>query len=305
MRLEGLVIPIRFDTAELDKGIMNLQSVLGGAALLGFAKQYGDFIGQAVDDTLAWNNAALEMSQILGLTPLEGSKMLGFLDIFAISADDADMANRKLVKGGMTLTLDTLKLLAVQYQAINDPAEKQAFILENLGTNGYQFATALSLSNGRLQELYDSLPEGLQLTKESVLATEAYALQVNELDKNWLAFKMSIGNEIIPGLARMLTLVNNNWQGILDWGTAILAVIQPAMLLSSVIGELVEKLQSSGYNGYEATMPNGTAWQQAFGGQTVQPNAGPGYRESSSSSSFDYHQFASIVAAEIAKVTGT
>ena len=60
------------------------------------------------------------------------------------------MAARKLAGEGLTLDITTLEMLAQKFQALNDPAEKQKFLLDNLGRAGFEYATVLGMSKDEL-----------------------------------------------------------------------------------------------------------------------------------------------------------
>jgi len=112
-------------------GMINPATLAVGAltAIGGVVKSsYGDFQNYA--------GAVRDLALVSGTGAEQSSLLLQVLDDFEISAEDVTVATKKMTANGLVPTVETLAKLSDQYLAINDPMERNEFILKNLGKSG-------------------------------------------------------------------------------------------------------------------------------------------------------------------------
>lgn len=131
-----------------------------------------------------------------GTGAIEASKLIQALDDYQITAEDVLTATKAMTKNGMEPSIETLAKLADEYVKINDPMEKNQFILKNLGKAGLQWANALSQGGAALRAMGDDVNESLILTDEQIKKAEQARLAVDAWGDAWEGFKVSIGSGI-------------------------------------------------------------------------------------------------------------
>lgn len=201
--------------------LSGIKGALGGlgdaAALGGLVTATGmllQFVDSATKSTIAYGEAVQETISITGQSSEVASRMLNLFTLFGISQSEATMAARQFAKDGVEFSLPTLQKLAAGYQALNDPAEKQKYLLDNLGRSGFYYAEMLSQTTTRLDELYNSTNKVLVLNREQQEQLDNYSISVNQLNQNWLAVKVNIGEKVVPVLSTLLEWVNKNWEAV-------------------------------------------------------------------------------------------
>lgn len=136
------------------------------------------------------------------------SRLIQTFDDYEISAQDITLATRKLKDQGLTPTIETMAELADKYVAIQDPAEKLAFLQENLGRNSQKWALAMKNGGAALLEQNAAINQSLILNDQAIIASENYRLALDEWNDSVMGLKVSIGNELLPTLTTLIDVAN-------------------------------------------------------------------------------------------------
>jgi hypothetical protein len=301
MKLEELVIPIRFDEQELDASLTIIKKKIGGGltdvaamgAITGLATAYLGFIKTAVEDTIEWRQKVLDMHDVLGTTAEDASQMTFLFDMMGSTIGEANMAAKALAKEGLLLDVETLGALSEQYLSIEDAAARQQFLIDNLGESGTKMRGIMELGREGINQLIERMPEALQLTGDLQIETQKLQVETGLMNANFLAFKNTIGSELIPGLADLFEWLNQIYPVVKGIVGFLYAISAPG--IGQRIGDAIGGLFAGEPAAVAPPYPVSNRGRN-------QSYMGPSF--GGDQQSFDYHQFSSILAAEIAKVTG-
>ena len=162
-------------------------ALIGGVVAVGAAavKSYmafQDYAGQVRD-----------LKLITGTSAEETSRFIQVLDDYQLTTQDAETATKKLKDKGLVPTIDTLAMLATKYQAIQDPAEKMAFIQDNLGKGGAKWVNVLQQSASALEAQGQAVSSNLVLTDEQIKKSEEARLAIDAWNDSIHGIEISFG----------------------------------------------------------------------------------------------------------------
>jgi len=178
----------------------------------------GSVVEQVTSKNIAWGNVAADAAQMVvkgmvdsynaaqqysqsvrdlalvsGTGAEESSRLIQVLDDFQITAEDVTAATRIMTKNGLTPTIETLAKLSDEYNKINDPMEKNEFILKNLGRSGLQWANALKEGGSALRAMGEEVNANLILTDKQVANMEKARLAQDAWNDTIEGGKIAIG----------------------------------------------------------------------------------------------------------------
>lgn len=182
-------------------GLENAKNAVGGfmsanAALIGVLAGIAAGLVAAYKEYGAYAEQVRDVALVSGESAEETSKFLQVLDDFQLTAEDATAAARVLKEKGLSPNIETLAMLSDQFKQINDPAERLAFIQENLGRGGAKWANALDQGGDALKSMSEGLSESLILSDKQVAEYEQQRLAIDALGDSWTAFKMYVGSAV-------------------------------------------------------------------------------------------------------------
>jgi hypothetical protein len=163
----------------------------------GAVKQIGE---QTVGVVVDYNKSILDLSQSLGTTTEEASRLVQVSDDFGISQDSLKTALQMMMKNGLQPTIENLALLADELNGISDPTERAQKSAELLGRNWAVLNPLLSAGGDAIKGMAGEVSESLIVTEESIKASEEWRLKVDELNDTVTGFKMTVGMQLIPVL---------------------------------------------------------------------------------------------------------
>lgn len=178
-------------TNQAGMSITELNSALEiGAKVLGVVKDaaveaYGEY------STLA--REVRDLALVSGQSAEEASIFIQVLDDFELSAADATTAAKFLKEQGLSPNIETLIMLSEQFKKIKDPAERLAFVQENLGKGGAKWVNILSQEESALRATAAEINPMLILTDEQIRKSEMARLAVDEWNDSLQALKVSFG----------------------------------------------------------------------------------------------------------------
>lgn len=153
-----------------------------------FAATYGEFA--KLTDTVR------DFSLVSGQSSENASRFLEVLSDFGVTAQDATAAAKFLKNEGLSPNIDTLAMLADEFKKIQDPAERLAFIEQNLGRNGKEWVNVLNQESSALRERAASVNANLVVTEMDIKLREVQRLQMDDLKDKWADFTTGLGRNI-------------------------------------------------------------------------------------------------------------
>jgi len=176
------------------EGIKNFISA--NAAAIGVVTAVGAAAVKAYNEFQRYAGEVRDLSLITQTGAEETSRFLQVIDDYQLSAADATAATKALKEQGLVPTIDTLAKLADQYKQIKDPAEKMAFIQDNLGRGGAKWVNVLNQEGDALREAAGEIDKNLILTDEQIKKAEAARLAQDAWNDSIQGFKIAIGSAI-------------------------------------------------------------------------------------------------------------
>jgi hypothetical protein len=179
---------------------------------------------ESINATMEYASQVRDLSLASGASAEESSRLIQVLDDYEITANDITAATRRLTKNGLEPNMETIAKLADEYVAIQDPIQKNAFLMENFGRAGMGWANALSQGGDKLRALSNDINANLILNEKQIQQTEQYRLAVDELTDTWDGLKVKVGTEVIPVLSDLLLAVSKNIEAGYSWRDVVPAV---------------------------------------------------------------------------------
>lgn len=159
-------------------------------------------IKDSIDTTLNWANTIDKLSRATGESAAETSQMAVVFEDFGIKADSLDRVIKQFTKNGLQFNMQTIKDLAKQYQAIQDPVERDKFAFDNFGRSGLELTEILSKTPAELQAVGDAaLYSGKIMDEQGVEAAQHFSLQLAQLNSQLDGLKIQLGEPLINGLS--------------------------------------------------------------------------------------------------------
>lgn len=226
-KIASLYAEIGADTSGLDAGLDKVKESVGGAkfsftelsSAIGLAKQGAEIAGQVFNATageaVSYAAEVRGLSQAFGLSAEESSKLIQVADDLKVSTGTLQTAFREMAKNGIAPSVDSIKRLAAQYQAIDDPAQRAQFALENFGRAGLEMTPLLLQSASAIDELTASAEQaGLVLSQDAVDAAREYEIQMDSLQDSIKGTQIAIGNGLLPTVNQSI----GNWNSFTEAG---------------------------------------------------------------------------------------
>lgn len=197
------------------KGLAQVKSAIGQAgavfgALVGTAYALNKAFDATGGEFVRYANEVRGLSQAFNLEAEDASRLIQVMDDLGITQDTLTKALKTMATNGIQPSLAGLQQLSTEYNAIQDPAKQAAFLVDNFGKAGLDMAAAMKLGADGLQAMNDATAEGLVLTNQSLQAARAYEIQVDQLNDTWTAFKVTIGQAVVPALTDSLLGIQAN-----------------------------------------------------------------------------------------------
>ena len=209
-------------------------------------------IQEAIKVTDEYNESIRDLSLVSGESAESTSRFIQVLDDFGLTADDAMTAAKALKEKGLSPSIDTLAMLADEFKKIQDPAERMAFVQENLGKGGAKWVAVLNQESSALRETANSVSQYLVKTDEQIKKAEIARLAIDNLGDSWAAFQNRIGdakNELIFNAEAS----NMAYDALKKQGVAINQGTQYSQAYKDALEKAKEELLASGEASLEYT----------------------------------------------------
>jgi hypothetical protein len=180
-----------------DNTLKNKMTVTDWSSALVIAEKVLGTVKKVVMDS--YNAFATYAEQVRDLSLIsktgaeETSRFLQVLDDYQLTAEDAEVATKKLKDNGLVPTVETLAMLADQYKKIKDPAEAFKFIQDNLGKGGVKWINVLNQESDALREQAAQVNKNLILSEQQIKDAEKERLAIDALADSWQGLKVQTG----------------------------------------------------------------------------------------------------------------
>ena len=213
----------------------------------------------SIDFTTQWGDTIDEITRITGTSARESSKLAIVLNDVGISTESLKGAAKALRSQGLVPNLETLKDLAEQYQAIQDPAERNDFLFKKLGRSGLELSEFLSRDVEELDALSAAAERSGKIIDEAgIQKAEQYKQKLAQLGDQVDGVKLSVGSfavdmldKAVPagqqyiGIYQALALKVELATGMIDQNTATVKAAEIAGLSHA---EAIEQVYGASYN---------------------------------------------------------
>lgn len=194
--------------AEDKKWALNTKTMALAAAAITAAgvaiKAVAKFTKDSVDETVKYNKTVREMTQVLGLSADETSRIIQVADDWGISIEAVRTSLAFMNKTGVTPSIDNLAKLADEYVNTSDKSAFAEKAVKTLG-RGYQTLIPLLALGGKgFRDAAAGIDESLIATNEAIDASREYEVAADNLADAWMGFKHTIGNAVIPVLSDLM-----------------------------------------------------------------------------------------------------
>lgn len=153
----------------------------------------------SIDLTVQWGGTIDELSRITGQSAEETSKLAVVMEDIGVSTDTLKAASKSLKEQGLVPTLDTIKKLAAEYQAIEDPVERNKWGAKNLGKAYFDLSEALTKTPEELDALGAAAERsGRIMSQDAVDAAEKYEQSLAQLNDMIQGVMVKTGGGVIP-----------------------------------------------------------------------------------------------------------
>lgn len=166
--------------------------ILAGVTAVGLAMK------DAIDTTLNWGQTIDKLSRASGENATETSKMAIVMSDYGIKVDGLDKVIKAFTKNGLQFNLDTIKDLAQQYQAIQDPVERDAFAFKNFGRSAMDMTEILSKTPAELDAVgAAAMSSGKILNDQMVGGLQASGVKFQQFQDKIDGLKIALGIPLI------------------------------------------------------------------------------------------------------------
>ena len=180
-----------------------------GMAVSGIIK----FLKSAVDESVKYATEVDNMARLLGLTTEETSKLIQASDDLFISQETLTSGLQAATRKGIDVSIDGLKKLADEYNALPKGVTRSKFVLDTFGRSGAEMGKLMEQGADGVQKAMDAIDDSLIVTEKSKYDIMNYKRSVDNLNDSWMGFTQNVGRKVIPQLdllLRMLTPGTDN-----------------------------------------------------------------------------------------------
>ncbi len=224
MQLDALIVPLLLDSSKFNVGISGAKASSGGlgtsltgvfskiglGGIAAFASVSGAIVGTiavlktAYTDTMDYLDVIREMSLLNGTSADETARLIQVGKEHELTQTDLNTASKTLAKEGIPLTVQSLADLSDAYLALKDPAEKQAFLMQNFGARGgTAFVELMQLGGQAIKDEAAAVEAGLVPTQEMLDKQEQLKDILIDINTQWKIAELEMGVELIPTLLEL------------------------------------------------------------------------------------------------------
>ena len=172
-------------------------SQIGAAAAVGAVVRG---ISTAIRETMAYADTVRELSRVNGASAEETSRVIQMTDDLGLSLEELNTASTMAARQGITLTTDSLAKMSAEFLAMESPAERNAYALENFGRSGLNMIKVLEAGPDKLREMSAAVSSNLILTDAQVRKARELEIAQDNLNDTWQGVKTVVATSLLPAL---------------------------------------------------------------------------------------------------------
>lgn len=174
-------------------------------AAFDLTRQGLEYLKQGFDATIKaaadWGDEVGDMAQLTGQSAREMSEMAATLELVGVDMGTLKRVLKTLAADGINLNMKSLMELNRQYQAIQDPVEKNKFLFDRFGKSAADMAEVMGRSSEELDRLNKAaLASGKVIDDKTAAAAENLNVELAILKQRAEGAGITIGNVLIPAL---------------------------------------------------------------------------------------------------------
>ncbi len=191
-----------------------VQSLVDVKAGVDLAVQAFGYMQQAFDATVIraanWGDSMGDLASLTGESVEDTSRLAATLELVGVDADKLGRILKTMTSQGLNLNLKTLMKLNEEYNALQDPVERNAFLFKNFGKAAEDMAEVMGRSQAELEALTAAAEKSGKVIGEKAAAqAEKFNVQLAIAQQQLDGVQTQLG-----GVAIQLAIVTS--QGLRD-----------------------------------------------------------------------------------------
>jgi hypothetical protein len=154
--------------------------------------------GATVGELVKYGDQVQKLSTITGQSAEETSRQIQMADDLRVSYETLARSLQFASKKGVDTSIDGLVRLGEEYKKLPKGIERTQFLMEKFGRSGIEMNKILGQTSEQIRDLAANTPDGLIITEDDLRDIRIYNQQVDELNDNWLAFRMNVAKTSVP-----------------------------------------------------------------------------------------------------------
>jgi len=205
-------------------------------------------VKKMVSETVEYANVVRKTSTALGITAEETSRVIQVFDDYGISVSQVETALSMAAKNGFAPSIENLAQLSDRILAMEDPTKRAAELNKIFGRSWADVSEILYQGGAAIRDQAAAVSDGLIMTDEAIKAAREYELALDDWNDAVMGVKVSIGNELIPiltrliGVDRLLNTANDDLTGSYsDYRKRINDIIRSTGQMLDAQGNLIDE----------------------------------------------------------------
>jgi hypothetical protein len=160
--------------------------------------QAAEIIDKVLGATLDYNQAVDGISQSIGISAEEASKLTYAMKIVGVSQGEVETAIRTAISKGIDPSIAGMQKLADQYNSIQDPIKRSQLLLDTFGRSGLAMGDLLEQGSEGIKAISDQAEQyGLVLDDKAIESSKRFEMSLQTFQARLDGVKVSIGNSLI------------------------------------------------------------------------------------------------------------
>jgi hypothetical protein len=175
---------------------------LGTAGAIGLASaamaKAIQYTKQAIELNDAYVSSIVDMARFTGDNTDAMSRMVQVADDVFLSQEALNNAMSIGAKKGLDMSVQGIKDLADQYNALATPQEKAKLLNDNFGRSGLEMGKLLEMGAAGITANMQAVANNLVVTDQAVLTTYEYKQSVDALNDSMDGIKYTVAQNVMP-----------------------------------------------------------------------------------------------------------
>jgi len=178
-----------------------------------------------------------KVSAETGMNAEETSRMIDLYDKFNISSNTVALTQKTLAKEGLTLSIETLKKLADQYNALGTQEDRTTFLTKNFGRSGLEMADMFNQGSAAIQKFNDTVGAGQIVTQAELDQARQLEIANKDLADSWSGLVNILSFRALPILQAVVGVMG-------AYATTAQDVVNGTSKETGYFGPLIEFLKN-------------------------------------------------------------